>query len=68
MLLLNTLRDYILQVWTRTCLPHFHGLSVECRENWMVEDVWDGDFSSGDLHRAENFFGSGIRVESEPVC
>jgi hypothetical protein len=44
-----------------------HGSSVECRDTWMVEGVWDGDFSSGDFHKAENFFGSGIRVEGERV-
>jgi len=48
-------------------LSVFHGSSVECRENWMVEGVWDGDFASGDFHKAENFFGSGIRVEDERV-
>jgi len=46
-------------------LSVFHGSSVECRETWMVEGVWDGDFSSGDFHKSENFFGSGIRVEGE---
>ena len=33
----------------------------------MVEGVWDGDFTSGDFHKAENFFGSGIRVDGERV-
>ena len=45
----------------------FHGSSVECRNTWMVEGVWDGDFSSGNFHKAENFFGSGIRVDGECV-
>ena len=44
-------------------LTVFHGSAVECRDNWMVEGVWDGDFGRGDFHRSENFFGSGIRVE-----
>ena len=48
-------------------LSVFHGSSVECSENWMVEGVWDGDFSSGNFHKAENFFGSGIRVEGESI-
>lgn len=48
-------------------LSVLHGSSVECRENWMVEGVWDGDFSSGDFQKAENFFGSGIRVDCERV-
>ena len=50
-----------------TELSVFHGSSVECRENWMVEGVWDGDFTLGDFHKAENFFGSGIRVDDERV-
>ena len=29
--------------------------------------MWDGDFSSGEFHKAENFFGSGIRVEGERI-
>ena len=45
----------------------FHGSSVECRDTWMVEGVWDGDFSSGNFHKAENFFGSGIRIDGERV-
>ena len=48
-------------------LSVFHGLSVECKDTWMVEGVWDGDFTSGNFHKAENFFGSGIRVEDERV-
>jgi hypothetical protein len=44
-------------------LSVFHGSAVECRDTWMVEGVWDGDFSSGNFHTAENFFGSGIRAE-----
>lgn len=48
-------------------LSVFHGSSVECRDNWMIEGVWDGPFSSGDFHKAENVFGSGIRVEDEHI-
>ena len=44
-----------------------HGSSVECRDTWMVEGVWDGDFKSGEFHRSENFFGSGIRIDSGDV-
>jgi hypothetical protein len=48
-------------------LSVFHGSAVECRETWMVEGVWDGDFQSGDFHKSGNFFGSGIRVEDDRV-
>jgi hypothetical protein len=48
-------------------LAVFHGSSVECREAWMVEGVWDGDFQAGDFHKAENVFGSGIRVEGKRI-
>ncbi len=44
-----------------------HGPSVECRNNWMVEGIWDGDFDKGKFHRSENFFGSGIRIEDGKV-
>ncbi|MDB6169034.1 MAG: hypothetical protein JWM88_1898 [Verrucomicrobia bacterium] len=39
----------------------FHGRAVECHADWMVEGVWDSDFSDGMFHRSEHFFGSGIR-------
>jgi len=44
-----------------------HGLSVEYRDDWMVEGVWDDDFERGNFHQSENFFGSGIRIEGEYV-
>ena len=44
-----------------------HGSSVECKEQWMVEGVWDGDFELGEFHRSECFFGSGIRIENGDV-
>lgn len=44
-----------------------HGSGVECRADWVVEGVWDGEFSEGAFHRSENFFGSGIRVERDNV-
>jgi hypothetical protein len=48
-------------------LSVFHGSSVECRPEWMIEGVWDGDFQSGNFHQAENVFGSGIRIEGDCV-
>jgi hypothetical protein len=44
-----------------------HGSSVECRDEWMVEGVWDDDFEQGNFHRSGHFFGSGLRVEGESV-
>lgn len=44
-----------------------HGLSVECKDDWMVEGVWDGDFEQGDFHLSENFFGSGIRLDGDSI-
>jgi hypothetical protein len=44
-----------------------HGRSVEVHDAWVVEGVWDGEFSEGHFHRSENFFGSGIRVEDGKV-
>ncbi|MFX0196636.1 MAG: hypothetical protein ACFFCW_10970 [Candidatus Hodarchaeota archaeon] len=44
-----------------------HGVFVECRKDWMVEGVWDGDFEKGEFHQSENFFGSGIRAEQDVI-
>jgi hypothetical protein len=44
-----------------------YGSSVEYRDGWMVEGVWDDDFELGNFHRRENFFGSGFRVETNAV-
>jgi hypothetical protein len=44
-----------------------HGSSVECKEQWMVEGVWDGDFELGEFQSSECFFGSGIRIENGDV-
>ena len=44
-----------------------HGASLERRPEWMVEGAWEGTFEEGGFHRAENFFGSGIRLEGEEV-
>ena len=52
---------------TFTELSVFHGSAVECRENWMVEGVWDGGFQAGNFHKSENFFGSGIRIDGEHI-
>jgi len=43
----------------------FHGSAVECRDRWMVEGVWDGDFAAGGFHDSPHFFGSGIRVDGD---
>ncbi len=39
-----------------------HGSAVECREDWMVEGVWDAEFRSGGFHESPHFFGSGLRL------
>src|SRR5262245_42725942 len=44
-----------------------HGSAVECHDHWMVEGVWDGEFSLGDFHRSENFFGSGLRIVGDTI-
>lgn len=43
----------------------FHGRAVECRDDWLVEGIWDSEFSRGEFHRSEHFFGSGLRVDGE---
>ena len=44
-----------------------HGSSVESGDGFLVEGVWDGDFSLGEFHKSEAFFGSGIRLEDGDV-
>ncbi len=44
-----------------------HGTGVECRESWLVEGVWDGEFRLGDFHTSDHFFGTGIRVAGDVV-
>ena len=44
-----------------------HGRTVELREDWCAEGVWEGPFELGNFHRVENFFGSGIRLDGEDV-
>jgi len=39
-----------------------HGKFVECREEWMVEGIWDQPFNEGNFHNTEVFFGSGMRI------
>jgi len=59
--------------WLAKVDPHtgrisiIHGSSVECRDDWMVEGVWDADFEQGKFHQSENFFGSGIRVDEDRI-
>ena len=48
-------------------LAVMHGTSVESGEDFLVEGVWDGDFSAGEFHKSEAFFGSGIRLENGDV-
>ncbi len=44
-----------------------HGTSVEARPDFVVEGAWDGPFREGGFHRAENFFGSGLRTEGDAL-
>jgi hypothetical protein len=44
-----------------------HGKAVECREQWMVEGVWEGPFTAGAFHRGAHLFGSGVRLDGGSV-
>lgn len=48
-------------------LSALHGTSVELGDGFLVEGTWDGDYSLGEFHRSEAFFGSGIRLEHGDV-
>lgn len=43
------------------------GQGVEIGDGFVVEGVWTGPFNAGGFHRAEHFFGSGLRVEGKKV-
>jgi hypothetical protein len=45
----------------------YHGSALECRDHWMVEGTWDGEFALGEFHESEHFFGSGIRAVGDAV-
>jgi len=45
----------------------YHGSALECRDHWMVEGTWDGDFALGAFHESPHFFGSGIRAVDDAV-
>jgi hypothetical protein len=32
---------------------------------WVVAGMWTGSYSSGDFHRAEAIFGSGLRLDDD---
>jgi hypothetical protein len=44
-----------------------HGSAVETASRWCVEGTWDGPFEAGDFHRAENLFGSGVRLDGQTL-
>ncbi len=44
-----------------------HGKFLECREEWMVEGIWDQLFNEGSFHDTEVFFGSGMRVVDDSI-
>ena len=48
-------------------LSVLHGTSVELGDGFLVEGTWDGDFSLGEFHKSEAFFGSGIRLQHGDV-
>ena len=44
-----------------------HGPMVETSEDWIVEAVWAGEFSSGDFDQTDLVFGTGIRRRGDVV-
>jgi hypothetical protein len=44
-----------------------HGPSVEIRDAWFCEAVWDGEFDAGDFDRTDLIFGSGGRLRDGRV-
>jgi len=44
-----------------------HGQDVETSDQFIVEGVWDGDFTQGNFHTCNHFFGSGLRIDANTV-
>ena len=44
-----------------------HGLSVEVRQNFFVEGVWDGPFQNGDFGETDCVFGTGGILTEESI-
>lgn len=44
-----------------------HGERIETGPGWAVEGVWEGPFQEGNFHRAEHFFGSGVRADGDTL-
>ena len=40
-----------------------HGIRVETQKTFLVEGVWDGDFTDGAFTETDCFFGSGVRMK-----
>jgi hypothetical protein len=59
---------WIARLERRTGAVHVtHGTTVEAGHDFVVEGAWDGDFQTMAFHRAEHFFGSGVRVVGDEV-
>lgn len=43
------------------------GKNVEKGDNFIVEGVWDGDFSEGKISESANFFGSGVCINADSI-
>lgn len=44
-----------------------HGLSVEVRQNFFIEGVWDGPFAKGDFGETDCVFGTGGILTEESI-
>lgn len=59
--------------WLARCRPGsrvidvFHGVRVECTEDWFVEAVWTGGYQAGDFDRTDLVAGSGGRSRGPRV-
>ena len=44
-----------------------HGLSVEVRQNFFIEGVWNGPFQNGDFGETDCVFGTGGILSDESI-
>lgn len=67
------INEWPLLAWSAQCsdtnpvITVYHGSSVEVRDTWFCEAIWDNDYESGDFDLTDLVFGTGCRAREEKV-
>lgn len=70
----NLLTDWPKLAWVAQYVKNsqvikvYHGPMVEVSHEWIVEAVWDGEFSVGNFDQTDLVFGTGIRLREKHVA